>query len=248
MTTPRGTAGDGRDGATAAGSSPTGPVTVTIDWARHGQNVANVTHTMSHRVFDADLTQGGIQEAERLAERLYAAGRHYATITTSPLRRARQTAAIVAARIGGPEPVVSEELRELDVGVLDGRSDPATWRVYDDVLEAWHAGDLAARFPGGESGGELVARLRAALAGVARASLGGAALGGAALVVAHGANIRAALPALTGRPDPGADLRTAHLARLAVTVEEPGGRMAVALLGWEGSEQPGPTPRRPPAP
>jgi broad specificity phosphatase PhoE len=38
-----------------------------------------------------------------------------------------------------------------------------------------------------------------------------------AIVIAHGASIRAALPTLTGQPDPGADLATGAVARLSVT-------------------------------
>ena len=30
-----------------------------ILWARHGQNVANLTKTFSYRVFDGDLTDAG---------------------------------------------------------------------------------------------------------------------------------------------------------------------------------------------
>jgi hypothetical protein len=29
-----------------------------VHWARHGENVANVSHTFSYRVFDGDLTDG----------------------------------------------------------------------------------------------------------------------------------------------------------------------------------------------
>jgi broad specificity phosphatase PhoE len=52
-----------------------------------------------------------------------------------------------------------------------------------------------------------------------------------AVVVAHGASIRAAAPALTGQPDPGADLATGGLARFVVT---PGSGSAIdaALAAW----------------
>jgi broad specificity phosphatase PhoE len=52
-----------------------------------------------------------------------------------------------------------------------------------------------------------------------------------AIVVAHGASIRSALPALTGQPDPGADLATGGLARLVVTPGS-GSAVDVALAAW----------------
>ncbi len=203
------------------------PGTVEVDWARHGQNVANVTRTMSHRVFDGDLTERGVHEAQLLGDRLDAETRRYAVIVCSPLARARHTADIVAHRLGGPMPETMEELREVDVGDLDGRSDDATWEAYSAVLGAWHRGDLTARFPGGESGEELTQRLRRALTTVARR-----AGPGPALVVAHGANIRAALPSLTSGPDPGADLPTGHVARLAVSPGDAAAASRFTLLAW----------------
>ena len=56
-----------------------------------------------------------------------------------------------------------DALREVDVGELDGRRDRAAWQVYDRTVAAWHAGELGARFPGGESLGEAVLRLSGVL-------------------------------------------------------------------------------------
>jgi hypothetical protein len=36
---------------------------VTILWARHGENVANLTRTFSYRVFDGNLTDAGQEPA-----------------------------------------------------------------------------------------------------------------------------------------------------------------------------------------
>jgi broad specificity phosphatase PhoE len=47
---------------------------VEVLWARHGQNVANLTRTLSYRVFDGDLTQTGREQARALAGRLAADG------------------------------------------------------------------------------------------------------------------------------------------------------------------------------
>jgi len=128
-----------------------------ILWAGHGQNVANITRTLSHRVFDGDLTGTGRQQAAALAERLAVQDIGIGQVVSSTLRRARQTAEIIAARLRLPVAAELDELRELNVGGLDGRSDPGAWAAYDAVLAAWTAGQGEARFPGGEDYAELCA-------------------------------------------------------------------------------------------
>ena len=221
-------------------------------WARHGENVANLSKTLSYRVFDGDLTDVGRGQARELGERLAAADAgQVQLLACSPLRRARQTAEIVGRRLGLPVAMELDDLREVNVGDLDGRSDARAWEIYAAVLEAWRAGDTQARFPGGENRDELCARLRRALTAVARGAAAGrspaAAHGGVdgrpptlahggeegrSLVVAHGANLRAALPCLAGEPDPGADLPTGAVAALHV---HPGGSPVVRLVSWPGA-------------
>jgi broad specificity phosphatase PhoE len=197
-----------------------------VHWARHGENVANLSRRFSYRVFDGDLTDRGIAQAEHLGEALRTAGHRYGLLVCSPLRRARQTAEIVSAQLRLPLEAELEDLREVNVGDLDGRNDDRAWQVYEATLAGWRSGQLGRRFRGGESGYELAARIGRALRAVANRA-------GSedAVVVAHGASIRAAVPALTGQPDPGADLATGGLARFIVT---PGPRSAIdiALSTW----------------
>jgi broad specificity phosphatase PhoE len=197
-----------------------------VHWARHGENVANLSRTFSYRVFDGDLTDRGIAQAQSLADRLQAANDRYGLLVCSPLRRARQTAEIVSARMGLPIGAELEDLREVNVGELDGRADDRAWRVYEAILAAWRSGQLSQRFPGGESGDELAARTRCALASIA-AQAGGM----DRVVIAHGASIRAAVPVLTGQPDPGRDLPTGDVAQLSVTCG-PGMPVHIALTTW----------------
>jgi broad specificity phosphatase PhoE len=203
-------------------------VVANVLWARHGENVANLTRTLSYRVFDGDLTDVGRRQARELGKRLAAGGGdRIGLLACSPLRRARQTADIVGQRLGLPVAMELDDLREVDVGELDGRSDAQAWEIYTAVLAAWRAGDTQARFPGGENRDELCARLLRALTVVARS-----AAAERSLVVAHGANLRAALPCVAGEPDPGTDLPTGGVAALHV---RPSGLPVLRLVSWPGA-------------
>jgi broad specificity phosphatase PhoE len=196
-----------------------------VYWARHGENSANLSRRFSYRVYDGDLTDRGVAQAEQLADTFRAAEHDYQQLICSPLRRARQTADVVSARLGLPIAAELEDLREVNVGDLDGRNDAAAWRCYDAILTDWRGGRLDRRFPGGESGHELADRIRRALHAVSGQTSGNA------IVIAHGASIRAAVPALTGQPDPGADLATGALARFTVT-RMPDARPTIVLASW----------------
>lgn len=181
-----------------------------VFWVRHGENVANLSRTFSHRMFDGDLTDHGRGQAVALARTLADSGVSFTEVWASPLRRARQTAEILGHQLDLGLAGDLDELREVNVGELDGRNDAGAWATYGAVLEDWRHGNFDRRFPGGENGHELAARISSALHRVASASAG------PILVVAHGANIRAAIPRLTGTPDPGADMATATAAQIEV--------------------------------
>lgn len=194
------------------------PVTGVIAWyIRHGHNPANQPpRQMSHKAVDYPLTDLGVTQATALAARLARAGAP-AAIYASPLRRAAQTAEIIARATGG-QVVLVEELREVNVGDLDGRSDEAAWAIYDQVLADWDAGHHDRAFPGGEDYHQLTARLATALRYALRHP-GGRRV----LIVGHGGIIRAALPALCpGTPAPATDLPNCGLAELELR-PAPGG-------------------------
>ncbi|MFF3752424.1 histidine phosphatase family protein [Streptomyces sp. NPDC002018] len=126
---------------------------------RHGENPANVHHILSFRKADFRLTARGREQAVRLRSVL-ALGpetRYWA----SPLRRARHTAGLLAPY--GTAIEIMEELRELDVGLLDGSGKAVDRQTYYQVIEAWRSGRAQTRFPGGEDLFDATARLRFAL-------------------------------------------------------------------------------------
>ena len=110
---------------------------------------------------------------------------------TSPLRRARETAAIVGAELA-LEPETVEALREISFGVWEGCSWEEIQRRWPREF-AWCEGDRLRRSPpGGESYGQLMERALPAVEAIRRAP------GGTAVAICHSAVIRAVLCALEG--------------------------------------------------
>ncbi|MBS1251869.1 MAG: putative phosphoserine phosphatase 2 [Anaerolineales bacterium] len=126
---------------------------------RHGENKANITKEFSYKEVDYPLTDKGRLQAQQTAKHF--AGRDIDAIYSSPLKRAKETADIIADRLNLAVAVV-ENLREVNVGDLEGRPPTAeNWALHNQVLKAWYNGDLEARFPDGEDYLTLRDRLRA---------------------------------------------------------------------------------------
>jgi broad specificity phosphatase PhoE len=129
------------------------------------------------------LDETGRAQAHQLAERAAAHG--FRVLWCSPLLRARETADIVAHRIG-LEPREDARLMETDAGDWTDRSFAAVQEQAPDLFAAFLAGDPGFAFPGGESFAEQEVRVGAALDDVEQGDL-------PALIVCHGMVIRAAL-------------------------------------------------------
>jgi broad specificity phosphatase PhoE len=100
---------------------------------------------------------GDVPQAEALAGAL--AGVELGAVYTSPLARAVATAEAVAAR-HGLSPKVSADLREIELGEIDGLQ----FEDYPPELQSALLNEPASvRFPGGESYEELRRRVVAAL-------------------------------------------------------------------------------------
>lgn len=101
-------------------------------------------------------------------------------VYSSPLSRARETAALVAEPHGLPV-VLHDGLREIGVGEWEGLLMDDIERRYGEILRAWWDRPHLTRIPGGETLEELRARGMAAIAAI-RAAVPG----GAVAVMAHG--------------------------------------------------------------
>lgn len=115
---------------------------------RHGQTRHNADGRVQGRA-DIPLSDVGQRQAAALAAVL--AAEPIAAVVSSPLRRARDTAAAIAAA-HGLAVLVEPELVEMDVGVMEGLSGAQMRSQYPDVLKRWlEPGGTAVPLPGGES-------------------------------------------------------------------------------------------------
>lgn len=113
-------------------------------------------------------------------------------LASSDLRRARESAAVLAAAWGLTEPVAADpRLREMDFGAWDGRTWAELERDDGPAFGAWMAEWREARTPGGEGFGDVIARAAAWM----RDAVGAARADGVAdvVAVAHAGSIRALL-------------------------------------------------------
>ena len=147
---------------------------------RHGQTAANVRGLLLGRA-DQPLTETGHRQARALAEALP----HPARLVSSPLLRARQTAAVLAGTGKDGEGVeVDQRWIEMDYGDLDGQ--PAT-ALPEQTWRMWRQNSYFVP-AGGESVAAVGERVRQACV-----ELVGEAARGDVVVVSHVSPIKAAL-------------------------------------------------------
>jgi probable phosphoglycerate mutase len=148
-------------------SAPRGATDILL--IRHGETVPARLDAPAPVVdgqADPDLDGRGIDEAERVADRL--ASEEVSAIYVSSLRRTAQTAAPLAARLG-IEPRVDPDLREVHLGEWEGATfririgerDPLAMRMLEE--QRW---DL---IPGAESAEALLKRVRHSIERIASA-------------------------------------------------------------------------------
>ncbi|WP_318218716.1 bifunctional RNase H/acid phosphatase [Streptomyces sp. SCL15-6] len=142
---------------------------------------------------DPSLSAVGREQAARVAEGLARRGTIQA-IVASPLARTRETAAVVAARLG-LEVTVEEGLRETDFGAWEGLTFGEVRERYPDDLNAWLASPDAEPTGGGESFTATGARIAAT-----RDRLVSAYAGRTVLLVSHVTPIKTFVQLALGAP------------------------------------------------
>ncbi|MFJ4274190.1 bifunctional RNase H/acid phosphatase [Streptomyces coelicoflavus] len=142
---------------------------------------------------DPSLSSVGREQAERVAESLARRGTIEAVVA-SPLARTRETAGIVAARLG-LEVAVDEGLRETDFGAWEGLTFGEVRDRHPEDLDAWLASPDAEPTGGGESFAATGVRVAAT-----RDRLVAAYAGRTVLLVSHVTPIKTFLRLALGAP------------------------------------------------
>jgi probable phosphoglycerate mutase len=168
---------------------------------RHGESVSNLEGRVQGQE-DIELSDLGRAQARQVAawSRSLSASPPVAQasigeVWSSPLRRARETAAEIAAALGLPV-MLEEGLCELHAGIFQGHLWADLEAEFPDEVAQWRSGDVHYVIPGGESRAQLAARGRAAIEMLAGRDTPGM------IVVAHGGVLTAALGSMLGREHP----------------------------------------------
>jgi broad specificity phosphatase PhoE len=152
--------------------------------ARHGETNDNIPPIRVQGFTDTPLNDTGRRQAAALGERLV--NEPIASLWSSDLSRARETAEIVGEQIGS-SPRLDRRLREASRGRWEGRLFIDIERDEPDLYAAWRRAGEAFRFPGGESLREQMDRVLACLRDISDTGEL------PALVVCHGGSIRVVL-------------------------------------------------------
>jgi len=201
---------------------------------RHGENLANLTKEFSSRIVDYSLTPKGILQAEQTARYFLAAaeagraGYHIQAVYSSPLKRARETAEIIASHLGLPF-VVMDDFREIDVG--DMELQPPTmeaWALHNRIIEGWFRGQAEKAFPNGDNYITICSRMRAGIKQIIAGKDDQS-----SIVVGHGGIFTVTLPDLCPQVDL-SYLRTENhnCSISAIEVEWRDGRLEGRLITW----------------
>jgi len=121
---------------------------------RHGQTALNREQRVQG-LSDNGVDETGLAQAEAIGAALRS--QRLAGVYSSPLLRARQTAEAIA-RAQGLSVQVVEQLREMNVGELDGLSFTDMGAKYPELMKRWKEDAGAVRLPGGETLAEVQKR------------------------------------------------------------------------------------------
>ena len=154
---------------------------------RHGETDWNAQGRIQGSA-DVHLNALGLRQAALLRDRL--AGQRFDAVYASDLARARVTA---ETALPDADLRLDPRLRELAYGVLEGKAWSSMTEEEAAVAAHWHEDPYTRRVPGGESYGDLTARVEAFRTELPER--------GRVVAFSHGGTIRSALYAVVGRPN-----------------------------------------------
>jgi probable phosphoglycerate mutase len=153
-----------------------GPAQVCV--ARHGETDWNTAGILQGWM-DVEINAEGRRQAFEMAAALAGAG--FSSICSSPLRRAAETAEIIARELGLPPPELLEGLKERNFGVIQGIPKAELAELNPVILQQILKRNPACDFEQGESMDEFADRILAGLTSIA-----GPGAGKRVLVITHG--------------------------------------------------------------
>jgi len=112
--------------------------------------------------WDPPLGEAGREQARSLARRLASLQEPPSVVYASPLLRCQQTIAPYV-ELGGPEPILDEDLAEVWVGAWEGRSFEEIVADDEELAARFREAEVLFSLSGGESGEDLRARVRPAI-------------------------------------------------------------------------------------
>lgn len=140
---------------------------------RHGETAWNRDNVFRGRA-DVPLNEKGEKQVDALGRRLGAD--RLAAVYSSPLQRARQTAAAILRYQsddgGATSLLIDADFSDPDVGLLEGLDVGQAQERYPDFFRVWREEPQHCRFPGGDSLPDVLERSAAALNRVARSHPG----------------------------------------------------------------------------
>jgi probable phosphoglycerate mutase len=142
---------------------------------------------------EVGLSAAGVEQARALGGALAREG--VTSVYSSPSRRGRETAGIVAS-VCGVDLVELSDLAEIDFGELDGLSYDEAKELFPDVYRSWFASPGTVRLPRGECLEDVRTRASRALAEVLEQSRGST-----VAVVSHAGPLRVLLAQALMAPD-----------------------------------------------
>lgn len=136
-------------------------------FVRHGESDANILNVLCGNLWDANLTERGINQVRKLSATLGSVKIDH--IVTSPLKRAHASALIIQETLSHARLSINENLKEQSYGAWEGK-------LFEEIRNDFLNG---VNPPNGESHKEFRGRLEVALKEISN-------LPGNTLIVAHG--------------------------------------------------------------
>ena len=128
----------------------------TVILVRHGRTILTESHRISGRGGeDPQLSEAGKEDAKRVAEELALVGltgphakvQKADVVVSSPIARTRETASIIASKLGIPVEV-NDDVAEIAFGDWDGHTNQEVAANWPELYDQWR-GDVRISPPGG---------------------------------------------------------------------------------------------------